>query len=48
MNAGSFCSGSGGGRGPPRPERLASEGAKRAAGSEMTLDIKSVMHGSVG
>ena len=47
MNAGSFCSGSGGGRSPPRLERFASEGAERGAGCKMALDIKSVMDGSV-
>jgi hypothetical protein len=47
VNAGSFCSGSGGGRSPPRLERFASEGAERGAGCKMALDIKSVMDGSV-
>ena len=47
MKAGSFSSGSGGGRSPPRLERFASEGAERGAGCEMALDIKSVVDGGV-
>ena len=45
--AGSFSSGSGGGRSPPRLERFASEDSERGAGCKMALDIKSVMDGSV-
>ena len=47
MEAGSFSSGSGGGRSPPRLERFASEDSERGAGCKMALDIKSVMDGSV-
>jgi hypothetical protein len=47
VKAGSFSSGSGGGRSPPRLERFASEGAERGAGCEMALDIKSVVDGGV-
>jgi hypothetical protein len=47
VEAGSFNSGSGGGRSPPRLERFASEDSARGAGYKMVLDIKSVMDGSV-
>ena len=47
VKAGSFSSGSGGGRSPPRLERFASKGSERGAGCKMALDIKSVMDGGV-
>ena len=47
VKAGSFSSGSGGGRSPPRLERFASEDSERGAGCKMALDIKSVMDGGV-
>jgi hypothetical protein len=47
VKAGSFSSGSGGGRSPPRLERFVSEDSERGAGCEMALDIKSVMDGGV-
>ena len=44
---GSPSSGSGRGSSPPRPERFVSEDAKRAAGSEMALDVERVVDGGV-
>ena len=47
VKVGSFSSGSGGGRSPPRLERFASKDSERGAGCKMALDIKSVMDGGV-
>ena len=47
VKIGSLSSGSSRGSGSPRPERFVSEDAKRAAGSEMTLDVERVVDGGV-
>jgi len=44
---GKASSGSGRGGGSPDPERFRSEGAERAPGCEMALDVKSVVDGGV-
>jgi hypothetical protein len=44
---GSPSSGSGRGDGSPSPERFFSEGAERAAGAEMALDVEGVVNGGV-
>src|SRR5580704_6029431 len=47
VKIGSLSSGSGRGGGSPRPERLVSEDAERAAGCEMALDVERVLDGGV-
>ena len=47
VKIGSLSSGSRRGGGSPRPERLISEDAERAAGCEMALDVERVLDGGV-